>query len=126
MNPKILQREAYSPSCDCTHHAAEVWNSGVFVGVRVEQHLGVRVEGQIGFYLLPMFAQKMSNSLYFRLRLRKGTTVGVVAGVKGSTFIWRLKEKAGGEYRRALPGAGSWPSRWQRGKPFVSTLLSRE
>lgn len=114
MNPKISQREAYSPSCDRTHHAAEVWDSGVFVGVRVEQHLGVRVEGQIGFYLLPMSAQKMSDSLYFRLRLRKGTTVGVVAWVKGSTFIWRGKEKAGGEPATPpFPGAGPRAAAWK-------------
>lgn len=80
-----------------SYHTVEVGDSGILVGIGVEQHLGIGMDGYVRFHTFLVLAQELSNSLDFRLRLREGTTVGVITGVRGGTLIWGR-----GEYRSGL------------------------
>lgn len=80
-----------------SYHTVEVGDSGILVGIGVEQHLGIGMDGYVRFHTFLVLAQELSNSLDFRLRLREGTTVGVITGVRGGTLIWGR-----GEYKSGL------------------------
>lgn len=70
-----------------SYHAVEVGDSGIFVGIRVKQHLGVGVDGYICFDTFLVLAQELGNSLDFRFRFREGAAVGVITGMRGGTLI---------------------------------------
>lgn len=70
------------------YHAAEVGDGGILVGVRVEQHLCVGVDGYVRLHVLLALAQELGDGLDLGLRLRVGATVGVVARVGGGAFLW--------------------------------------
>lgn len=72
-----------------SHHTAEVGDGGVLVGVGVEQHLRVGVDGYVRLDVLPVLAQELGDGLDLRLRLWVGAAVGVVARVGGGAFLWR-------------------------------------
>lgn len=76
-----------------SYHAVEVGDGGILVGIRVEQHLGVGVDGYVCFDALLVFSEEPGNSLDFRFRLWKGTTVGVITGMEGGALIWGRKYK---------------------------------
>lgn len=70
-----------------SYHTVEVGDGGVLVGIRVKQHLGVGVNGYVGFDTFLVLAQEPGDGLDFRFRLWKGTTVGVITGMRGGSFI---------------------------------------
>lgn len=74
-----------------SYHAAEVGDSGILVGIGVKQHLGVGVDGYVCFHTFLVLAQELGDGLDFRFRLREGTTVGVITGMRGGTLIWGRK-----------------------------------
>lgn len=76
-----------------SYHAVEVGNSGILVGIGVQQHLGVGVDGYVRLDTLLVLAQELGDSLDFRFRLRKWTTVCVITGMRGGTLLWRGKEE---------------------------------
>lgn len=41
---------------EITHHTVEVWYSGIFVGIRIEEHLSIGVNRDVGFDTFPVFA----------------------------------------------------------------------
>lgn len=41
---------------EITHHTVEVWYSGIFVGIRIEEHLSIGVNRDVGLDLFPVFA----------------------------------------------------------------------
>lgn len=75
-----------------SYHTAEVGDGGILVGVGVEQHLCIGVDGYVGLHVLLALAQELSDSLDLGLRLWVGATVGVVARVGGGAFLW-VEEK---------------------------------
>lgn len=70
------------------YHAGEVGDGGVFVGIWVKQHLGVGVDGDVGFHALLALAQKLGDGFDLRFGLREGPAVGVITGVGGCTLSW--------------------------------------
>lgn len=62
-----------------SYHTAEVGDGGVLVGVRVKEHLSVGVDGNVSFYPLLVFAQKLGDSSDFRFGFGERAAVGVVA-----------------------------------------------
>lgn len=70
-----------------SYHAIKVGDGGILVGIGVEQHLGVGMDGYVCLDTLLALAQELGNSLDFRLRFWKGTTVGVVTRMKGGALI---------------------------------------
>lgn len=76
-----------------SYHAAEVGDSGILVGIGVKQHLGVGVDGYICFDTFLVLAQELGDGLDLGFRLREGTTVGVITGVRGGTLIWGKERK---------------------------------
>lgn len=74
--------------CRRTHHTVEVGDRGVFVGVGVEQHLGVGVDGDVGLDLLSTFAQELGHGLHLRFRLRARPAVRFITGMGGGSFLW--------------------------------------
>lgn len=70
-----------------SYHAVKVGDGGILVGIGVEQHLGVGMDGYVRFDALLVLAQELGNSLDFRFRLWKGTTVRVVTGMEGGALI---------------------------------------
>lgn len=83
-----------------SYHTVEVGDGGILVGVRVEQHLCIGVDGYVRLHLLFALAQELGNSLYLRLRLWEGATVSVVTRVGGGAFLWveGQKEKKRSSY----------------------------
>lgn len=70
-----------------SYHTVEVGDGGVLVGIWIQQHLGVGVNGYIGLDVLLVLAQELGNSLDFRFRFREGATVGVITGMRGGALI---------------------------------------
>lgn len=70
-----------------SYHTAEVGNGCILVGIWVEQHLGVGMDGYVGFNALLVLAQELGDGLDFRFRLREGAAVGVITRMKGGTFL---------------------------------------
>lgn len=89
-----------------SYHTVEVGDHSILVGVGVKQHLGVGVNGYVGFHTLFVLAQELGDGLDFWLRFGEGTAVGVVAGVRGGAFIW------GGEGEQRLQSYRLIASRW--------------
>lgn len=52
---------------EITHHTVEVWYSGIFVGIRIEEHLSIGVNRDVSFDPFPVFPQKLGNSFDLRL-----------------------------------------------------------
>lgn len=71
-----------------SYHTAEVGDGGILVGVGVEQHLCICVDGYVRMHVLFALAQELGNSLDLRLRLGVRATVCVVTGVGGGAFLW--------------------------------------
>lgn len=76
-----------------SYHAVEVGNSGILVGIGVQQHLGVGVDGYVRLDTLLVLAQELGDGLDFRFRLGKRTTVSVITGMRGGTLLWSGKEE---------------------------------
>lgn len=70
-----------------SHHTVEVGDGGILVGIGVKQHLGIGVDGYVCFDTLLVLAQELGDGLDFGFRFREGTTVGVITGMRGGTFI---------------------------------------
>lgn len=85
-----------------SYHAVEVGDSGVLVGVGVKQHLGVGVDGYVCLDTFPVPAQELGDGLDFGFRLREGTTVGVIAGVRGGALIWGRERRRKGVMQQNL------------------------
>lgn len=77
-----------------SYHTAEVGDRGVLVGVRVKQHLRVRVDGYVRLHALLVLAQVLGDGLDFGFGFGEGAAVGVVAGVRGGTLLWGRREGA--------------------------------
>lgn len=75
-----------------SYHTTEVGDGSILVGVGVEQHLCVGVDGYVRLHVLLALAQELGDGLDLRLRLWVGATVGVVARVGGGAFLW-VEEK---------------------------------
>lgn len=71
-----------------SHHTVEVRDGGVFIGVGVEQHLGVGVDGDVGLDTLLVLPQELGHCLDLWLGLREGSAVRVITGLGGCTLLW--------------------------------------
>ena len=70
-----------------SYHTVEVGDGGVLVGVGVQQHLGVGVNGDVCFHTLFVLAQELGDGLDLGFRLREGAAVSVIAGMGGGAFV---------------------------------------
>lgn len=78
-----------------SHHTVEVRDGGVFIGVGVEQHLGVGVDGDVGLDTLLVLPQELGHCLDLWLGLREGSAVRVITGVGGCTLLWQGETTTG-------------------------------
>lgn len=74
-NPKSRPADIF------THHTVKIWDVAIFVGVRIEEHLSVGVDGYVSLHVFLVLAQEPGDGLYLGLGLRERATVGVVARV---------------------------------------------
>lgn len=69
-----------------SYHTVKVGDSRVFVGIRVKQHLGVGMDGDVRFDTFLVRAQELGDGLDLRFGLREGAAIGVIAGMGGCTL----------------------------------------
>lgn len=76
-----------------THHTVKIRDGAIFVGVRIEEHLSVGVDGYVSPRVFLVLAQEPGDGLHLWLGLGEGATVGVVTRVCGGAyFCERSKE----------------------------------
>lgn len=66
-----------------SYHAVKVGDGGVFVGIRVKQHLSVGVDGDVRFDALLVLAKELGDGFDLGFGLGEGAAVGVIAGMGG-------------------------------------------
>lgn len=72
-----------------THHTVKIGDDAIFVGIRIEEHLSVGMDGYVSPHVFLVLAQELGDGLHFGLGLGERATVGVVTRVCGGAFFCR-------------------------------------
>lgn len=72
-----------------THHTVKIGDGAIFVGVRIEEHLSIGVDGYVSPRVFLVLAQEPGDGLYLGLGLGERATVGVITRVCGGAFFCR-------------------------------------
>lgn len=70
-----------------THHTVKIGDGAIFVGVGIEEHLSVGVDGYVSLGVFLVLAQETGDGLHLGLGLWEWAAVGVVTGVCGGAFF---------------------------------------